>query len=440
MNSIIWRGVPSTDIEGLLICELPPITKPQMRTKETIIDGRDGSIIEELGYEPYDKPLVIGLHGNYDIDRIMKYFTGEGEVVFSNEPDKVYMAKISGKIDYTRLLRFRQATITFRVQPYKFKKDEDASASPTATASGTNLVLKDSGNALMQITTEAESVIVHGKNLVNASDIDVSTNKSINVYDDGYKIVIVGGTSGVYTAARYYLPMETKGKTYTLKCDDITSGEVAYACAQVKITTSGETEYYSVFSNAEKRSIDFTVPEDAVSIGLGIYTNHTNTILPTDNTATVFGLRIVPAEFKNDEWCAFDGLQTLEVVDGVAKAKGYEPVTVISNADNVEMSVEYFKPFEVVNEGLEESKPIMSLRGSGTVEILVNGLHTFTYTFPEGENEVVIDSEKEDAYMGGFLKNRNMNGEFPILQAGTNKIEWNGDIDSITIQPRSRWL
>jgi len=53
---------------------------------------------------------------------------------------------------------------------------------------------------------------------------------------------------------------------------------------------------------------------------------------------------------------------------------------------------------------------------------------------------VVIDSEKQDAYLGEVLKNRNMNGEFPVLLAGTNKIEWSGYVESIEILPRSRWL
>ena len=82
----------------------------------------------------------------------------------------------------------------------------------------------------------------------------------------------------------------------------------------------------------------------------------------------------------------------------------------------------------------------MVIRGTGTVEISVNGIHIFDYTFPEGETEVVIDSEKEDAYLGSVLKNRNMNGEFPALMAGTNKIAWSGDVESIEILPRSRWL
>lgn len=228
MNKIIWKGVDSSTIEGLMICELPPITKPKMRVQETTIDGVDGSIIEELGYESYDKSLKIGLTYNFDVDKIIKYFTGEGQVVFSNESDKYYNAKIIERIDYERLLRFKEATVKFRVQPFKYKLNESAI---TLTESGT-----------------------------------------------------------------------------------------------------------------------------------------------------------------------------------------------------------------VTNVGLEYSKPIMKITGSGTVEVLVNGLAIFTYTFPENETEVIIDSEKEDAYLGTVLKNRTMTGEFPRLLDGENTISWSGTVTSIVVEPKSRWL
>lgn len=229
MNYIVFKGVKSTDIDGLLISELPPITKPEMRVEETVINGRDGSQYDDLGYSPYEKPVLIGLRGNFDIDKVMKYLSGQGEVVFSNEPDKVYIAKIFAKIDFTRLLRFRQATIPFIVQPFKYKR--------------------------------------------------------------------------------------------------------------------------------------------------------------------------------------FESVKHIETT-----------------------------PAEIFNEGLEPSLPIMTIKGSGTVSISINGGYVFEYTFPDGETEVVIDSEKEDAYLNSDLKNRNMNGEFPILQSGINKIEWTGNIESIEVLPRSRWL
>ena len=78
---IILNGVSSLNLTGLLITELPPITKPLKRTKVDVIDGRDGDIVTELGYSAYDKVVKIGLTANYDIDAIIKYFINTGFLI-----------------------------------------------------------------------------------------------------------------------------------------------------------------------------------------------------------------------------------------------------------------------------------------------------------------------------------------------------------------------
>ena len=94
----------------------------------------------------------------------------------------------------------------------------------------------------------------------------------------------------------------------------------------------------------------------------------------------------------------------------------------------------------VLNEGLEISKPLIKIKGSGTVEVSVEDREKFSYTFPEGETEVTIDSEKQDAYLGTVLKNRNMIGEFPTFKSGKNKITLTGNITEIYIIANSRWI
>lgn len=126
MNYIVLNGMKSTLIKGLLISELPPITKPLIRTKTEEIDGRDGDIITKLGYAAYDKKMTIGLYGDYDIDEVIEYFNSSGEVLFSNEPDKIYRYQINNAIDFDRLLRFRTATVVFHVQPFKYSALNDS--------------------------------------------------------------------------------------------------------------------------------------------------------------------------------------------------------------------------------------------------------------------------------------------------------------------------
>ena len=230
--NIIWKDKDSEEITGLLICELPPITKPKLKVKETHIDGVDGSLYEELGYETYTKTIKIGLKNNYDIDEIIDYFSGEGNLILSNEFDKYYKARIVDSIDYEKLLRFRTADIKFRVQPFKYSNEE------------------------------------------GVKTFDITNETSINVYNNG-----------------------------NLK-----------------------------------------------------------------------------------------------------------------------------------------SKPIIKITGSGTIEFKQENVSIFSYTFPENDTYVVIDSDKQDAYVETTLKNRSMNGEFPIFKIGKNTISWTGTITKIEISNRSRWL
>ena len=90
---IVLNGKTSTTVTGLLISELPTISKPKQRTEVKNIDGRDGDIVTPLGFSAYDKTLKIGLRGQYNVDDVISYFNSSGKVIFSNEPDKYYSDK-----------------------------------------------------------------------------------------------------------------------------------------------------------------------------------------------------------------------------------------------------------------------------------------------------------------------------------------------------------
>lgn len=120
ISYIELNGEKSTNVKGLIIQSLPPITKPKMRTSNATIDGRDGDIVTKLGYAAYDKEVSIGLHGDFDIDDAIAFLDSEGEVVFSNEPDKYYRYQILDQIDFKRLVRFRTAKVKMHVQPFKY--------------------------------------------------------------------------------------------------------------------------------------------------------------------------------------------------------------------------------------------------------------------------------------------------------------------------------
>lgn len=144
---IIINGVSSKNINGLLIQSLPPISKPKMRTSIEEIDGRDGDVVTTLGYAAYDKPITIGLKGDYNVDDVIKYFNTSGKITFSNELDKYYNFAIYDTIDFNRLIRFKTANINLHVQPFKYSIDE-----PPITFNNTkqrtiaNISVRNTGN------------------------------------------------------------------------------------------------------------------------------------------------------------------------------------------------------------------------------------------------------------------------------------------------------
>ena len=132
MAYFIWKNINSADIKGLIVTELPPITKPRMRTQVLTLDGRDGSIITPLGFEAYKKKIKIGLTKGYDLDNLIAWLTGASTLTLSNEADKYYNAQIVESIDFEKLLRFKTAEITFEVQPFKFSTTERSKTFDTA--------------------------------------------------------------------------------------------------------------------------------------------------------------------------------------------------------------------------------------------------------------------------------------------------------------------
>ena len=144
---IIINGVSSKNINGLLIQSLPPISKPKIRTSIEEIDGRDGDLVTTLGYAAYDKPITIGLKGDYNVDDVIEYFNTSGKVTFSNELDKYYNFAIYDTIDFNRLIRFKTANIKMHVQPFKYSIDEPPIIwNNTKGQTIANISVRNSGN------------------------------------------------------------------------------------------------------------------------------------------------------------------------------------------------------------------------------------------------------------------------------------------------------
>ena len=191
---VIINGTNSLTISGLAIKTLPPISKPLMRTMREEIDGRDGDINTELGYQAYDKPLEVGLFGNYDINEIIAFFNSKGTIVFSDEPDKFYNFEILDKIDFTKLVKFRTAMVNIHCQPFKYPTTETPIevAYEYVEGTGENITLDntEASSLSLELKGNTSQVSYTGKNKIfwisgsgALSNLVVTENsdKSINI-------------------------------------------------------------------------------------------------------------------------------------------------------------------------------------------------------------------------------------------------------------------
>lgn len=278
INYIELNGEKSTNVKGLMIQSLPPITKPKMRTSVETIDGRDGDIVTRLGYSAYDKEVGVGLHGDFDIDDAISFFDSEGEVVFGNEPDKYYRYQILDQIDFERLVRFRTATVKMHVQPFKY----DA-VDRVFDIANQFLHVKDSTTSKFGITVTSSggSIRVSG---MATSDVDIEVPVERMSLSGSYTLTATASGSAAGCALRLIdgSPSRSFGGTYMeLKSDGDST---------MTATADPNAEYDALWLDIRAgTSVDFT-------LGVTIASNSFNRIALTNRgnvisrpTVTVYG-------------------------------------------------------------------------------------------------------------------------------------------------------
>ena len=109
-----------------MVSEYPVISRPKERVSQITIPGRSGVLMlpeSDLPvYEPVLRTAQCWIRPDADIDAICAWLQGSGSVVFGNEPNRSYDARIINQIDFSKILRgrgFRSFAVPFQCQPYK---------------------------------------------------------------------------------------------------------------------------------------------------------------------------------------------------------------------------------------------------------------------------------------------------------------------------------
>ena len=176
-----WHNKNSLKDFDLWIGKLPKITRAPERYEEVKIPGRAGSLILLEGddvYDSYEKECtVITRNTNPKLQEALEWLRGSGDVVFSNEIEKAYEARIIAPVEFARIGNsLLQAKIVFFCEPLKKSIAEDQL---TFTASGSIINRGDvASKPIVSITATGNRTITIGgtamtlKNLSGTVDVD----------------------------------------------------------------------------------------------------------------------------------------------------------------------------------------------------------------------------------------------------------------------------
>lgn len=464
MNYIELNGKSSLDVQGLLVQSLAPITKPKIRTKVEEIDGRDGDIVTRLGYSAYDKEISIGLYGNYDIDEVIQYFVenDKGTVLFSNEEEKIYKYEILDQVDFEKLLRFKTAKVKFHVQPFKMSSIEDKTivniSSSNSTIEGTSVTFNSSSDSALstllingiskQITTPSTkrpcNIISLGDNRaielkrtsVNTLSYSIPLSDPLRSLPNGVKDAL--DLTGIHKNVGKY--KFTGVETWV---DDSANG---YAYLMIsKVTSLSDLKphgyvYSNYFKNGTssesgvifggERAIAITYNEDIPNLAT------LKKFLASNNVYAIYELSAQKnVSFTQAQQTVINSIQSKKGVNTFSVSGTPKPTIKITVADT--------KSFMIRNNGNTYAKPMITIHGSGTINLSLNNYQIFVIEL-EDKEQITIDTNLLDAYNSDTkeLMNRLVTGDYDNfkLNVGNNTISWTGSVSSIEISNYSRWI
>ena len=160
----IFKNIDSRDI-GIIINKLPSITKPEKQIEKIEIEGRDGFLTVDYGaYQGTVKSVECTLNSG-NIGQICSWLNGNGELIFSNEEDKIYKATIINQISFEKIIPILHTfIIQFECQPHKYSINNDI------------IVISQTPNAIFNSSTAQSKPIIK---IFGSGSIELTFNSNV---------------------------------------------------------------------------------------------------------------------------------------------------------------------------------------------------------------------------------------------------------------------
>lgn len=127
-----FKGVLNEDM-GVKMLSMPIRPHPARKGKLVDIPGAHGKLFQDEGV--YDR-ILVSLRciapDNDNIDAVSAWLSGEGDLIFGDEPDRAYHARITKEFSRSNRnprLRGQEFTVTFDCEPFRYQSTPDAAIS-----------------------------------------------------------------------------------------------------------------------------------------------------------------------------------------------------------------------------------------------------------------------------------------------------------------------
>jgi len=160
-----FKGVHASTYGTVLTA--PTFKRAQKRTNLLEVDGADGVIREDLGYDVYSTSAKVLLNDNANLDAFVAWLSGNGQLILDEDSSKYVTAYCDEEVEYFRLslgVNKKVAVVRFLVtEPFRYKLSESDTtlvASGTFTNLGTYFsepLLKLTGTGTVVLTIGSQS-------------------------------------------------------------------------------------------------------------------------------------------------------------------------------------------------------------------------------------------------------------------------------------------
>lgn len=187
-----FKGISSTDM-GVFIAEHFPLPVSVAREEEEVLPGRDGVVTFSDGsYEGSEIKGKVYILPTTNLDAVVKWLQGWGELIIPGAEDRYYIAKVSNLVPISQFIinEVYEIPLTFKCQPFGYLlsgKQEVSFDSGTIKNLGNTIakpIIKfNGGSNVITINSRKFSMVAPNNSTII---IDCEIEEALNITEQKY--------------------------------------------------------------------------------------------------------------------------------------------------------------------------------------------------------------------------------------------------------------